>query len=341
MEDYWDLQAVVRSGYNTSEDFENTMNNPATSLFAPLSFEQDELSAFPEIFETTREDHFHGLEGTNYSPSFYPPMLHQTLFPQSLLISTTTTTTHMSIPKEVKQPPAQMVQRLVHQEKPLSGDASCSARGVDSVIRADKMKKSRKNQHKKVVQEVTEDDLSSDKWAWRKYGQKPIKGSPYPRSYYRCSSSKGCLARKQMERSSTDPSTFNITYTGEHSHPQPTRRNSLAGSTRNKSSLPKGFKANEPNKSSITMDSIPSPTTGSMASSTEEDFVQQQVSIKTEQQEQSLEDYESNINGNIAMPDIDELFPSLEDLEGLLLDQLNVPCSLMDHQQQFQAVDTR
>lgn len=22
----------------------------------------------------------------------------------------------------------------------------------------------------------------SDSWAWRKYGQKPIKGSPYPRS---------------------------------------------------------------------------------------------------------------------------------------------------------------
>jgi len=59
----------------------------------------------------------------------------------------------------------------------------------------------------------------ADSWAWRKYGQKPIKGSPYPRSYYRCSSSKGCTARKQVERSRTEPSMLMITYTSEHNHP--------------------------------------------------------------------------------------------------------------------------
>ncbi|CAN6319026.1 unnamed protein product [Urochloa humidicola] len=71
-----------------------------------------------------------------------------------------------------------------------------------------------------------------DLWAWRKYGQKPIKGSPYPRGYYRCSSSKGCSARKQVERSRTDPSMLVITYTSDHNHPWPTQRNSLAGSIR-------------------------------------------------------------------------------------------------------------
>ncbi|KAK9914343.1 hypothetical protein M0R45_038127 [Rubus argutus] len=92
----------------------------------------------------------------------------------------------------------------------------------------------RKSQVKKVVCHLTADNLSSDLWAWRKYGQKPIKGSPHPRNYYRCSSSKGCSARKQVERSTEDSGMFVVTYAGEHTHPRPTHRNSLAGSTRNK-----------------------------------------------------------------------------------------------------------
>ncbi|QCD84017.1 WRKY transcription factor 22 [Vigna unguiculata] len=78
--------------------------------------------------------------------------------------------------------------------------------------------------------------VPSDLWAWRKYGQKPIKGSPYPRGYYRCSSSKGCPARKQVERSRTDPNLLVITYTSEHNHPWPTHRNALAGSSRSQPS---------------------------------------------------------------------------------------------------------
>lgn len=66
--------------------------------------------------------------------------------------------------------------------------------------------------------------LPSDSWAWRKYGQKPIKGSPYPRGYYRCSSSKGCPARKQVERSRADPSMVMVTYSCDHNHSSPGSR---------------------------------------------------------------------------------------------------------------------
>ncbi|XP_068655642.1 probable WRKY transcription factor 14 [Aristolochia californica] len=101
--------------------------------------------------------------------------------------------------------------------------------------------KRRKSQAKKVVcipapaaanSRSSGEIVPSDLWAWRKYGQKPIKGSPYPRGYYRCSSSKGCSARKQVERSRADPNMLVITYTSEHNHPWPTQRNALAGSTR-------------------------------------------------------------------------------------------------------------
>ncbi|KAJ1416139.1 WRKY domain [Sesbania bispinosa] len=82
-----------------------------------------------------------------------------------------------------------------------------------------KCKRSKKNEKRMKRVERVRGDGVSDPWAWRKYGQKPIKGSPYPRSYYRCSSSKGCSARKQVERSHTDPQVFIVTYTAEHTHP--------------------------------------------------------------------------------------------------------------------------
>ncbi|KAJ7539465.1 hypothetical protein O6H91_03G133100 [Diphasiastrum complanatum] len=112
----------------------------------------------------------------------------------------------------------------------------------DSMTSKQQGSKRRKGQQKRVVcvpiagtGRSSAEVLPSDMWAWRKYGQKPIKGSPYPRGYYRCSSSKGCSARKQVERSRNDPSMLVITYTSEHNHAWPAHRNSLAGTTRSKS----------------------------------------------------------------------------------------------------------
>ncbi|XP_052175083.1 WRKY transcription factor 44 [Diospyros lotus] len=73
-----------------------------------------------------------------------------------------------------------------------------------------------------AVQSATDPETVSDGFRWRKYGQKVVKGSPYPRSYYRCTSLK-CNVRKHVERASDDPTTFITTYEGKHNHDVPTK----------------------------------------------------------------------------------------------------------------------
>ncbi|KAH7444365.1 hypothetical protein KP509_02G075500 [Ceratopteris richardii] len=66
----------------------------------------------------------------------------------------------------------------------------------------------------------SEEKALADGYRWRKYGQKAIKNSPYPRSYYRCSSSK-CNAKKQVEKCPDDEGVFLVTYEGIHLHHKP------------------------------------------------------------------------------------------------------------------------
>ncbi|XP_038986227.1 probable WRKY transcription factor 41 [Phoenix dactylifera] len=69
-----------------------------------------------------------------------------------------------------------------------------------------------------------------DGFSWRKYGQKDILGAKYPRGYYRCShrNSRGCLAKKLVQKSDADPAVFDITYWGEHTCLQRPRAHSAS-----------------------------------------------------------------------------------------------------------------
>ncbi|XWS51788.1 hypothetical protein CRYUN_Cryun11dG0012900 [Craigia yunnanensis] len=65
---------------------------------------------------------------------------------------------------------------------------------------------------------------SDDGYNWRKYGQKHVKGSEFPRSYYKCTHP-NCEVKKLFERSH-DGQITEIIYKGTHDHPkpQPSRR---------------------------------------------------------------------------------------------------------------------
>lgn len=318
MEEDWDLQAVVRgcastastatsSTLTTGSTTVTTITNNNTSFlanfhpnsgFSAFGVEQGgQLFSFPDpIEETNVFEELHEL----YKP-FFPksePLSPQTS-PIPALSSFSSLTSFPSSKAQTQRQQQQQQQQLLQQPKQSQSGSATNQRS-----------KRRKNLLKKVCQ-VPAEGLSSDIWAWRKYGQKPIKGSPYPRGYYRCSSSKGCLARKQVERSKSDPGMFIVTYTAEHNHPAPTHRNSLAGSTRQKPLAPQTVTDGDPKKPTSAKPSSPE-------TSMEEELVlpQSTTTDSKEEREDLGEDEEEDEFGISDVALTDDFFMDLEGFSG-------------------------
>ncbi|TMW82200.1 hypothetical protein EJD97_006537 [Solanum chilense] len=68
------------------------------------------------------------------------------------------------------------------------------------------------NCHRAISNSIGPDDG----YTWRKYGQKTVKGSEFPRSYYKCTG-QNCAVKKKVERSPNGEIT-EIIYNGEHNH---------------------------------------------------------------------------------------------------------------------------
>ncbi|KFK25104.1 hypothetical protein AALP_AA8G066600 [Arabis alpina] len=66
----------------------------------------------------------------------------------------------------------------------------------------------------------TSNRTSEDGYNWRKYGQKQVKGSENPRSYFKCTYP-NCITKKKVETSLVNGHITEIIYKGSHNHPKP------------------------------------------------------------------------------------------------------------------------
>ncbi|XP_050375554.1 probable WRKY transcription factor 75 [Argentina anserina] len=107
----------------------------------------------------------------------------------------------------------------------LSGNAVSTDKCGTACSSLDKLKPRRKDcgdketkKHRIAFQTRSQVDVLDDGYRWRKYGQKTVKNSDFPRSYYKCTH-QGCNVKKQIQRLSKDEEMVVTTYEGIHVHP--------------------------------------------------------------------------------------------------------------------------
>lgn len=134
---------------------------------------------------------------------------------------------HVTAQAALSQSFAQMQAEFQHSSSPGAADAQTEARTQQTNPSPADLENS-----KKEWTEVSQsgksaaygDKPANDGYNWRKYGQKHVKASECPRSYYKCTHP-NCPVKKKVERS-LDGHISEITYKGQHNHdpPKPNKR---------------------------------------------------------------------------------------------------------------------
>ncbi|XP_068643218.1 WRKY DNA-binding transcription factor 70-like [Aristolochia californica] len=105
-----------------------------------------------------------------------------------------------------------------------AGDGVCSC-SVGEICKTEKKPPPGRDRRGSYKRRRTEDTWTKetatpldDGHGWRKYGQKEILGSKYPRGYFRCTHKhdQGCEASKKVQQKEDGSGMFAVTYTGHH-----------------------------------------------------------------------------------------------------------------------------
>ncbi|OIT24261.1 PREDICTED: probable WRKY transcription factor 23 [Nicotiana attenuata] len=210
-----------------------------TSLENPMFSQQIQTSfSLPNIFDMlceTEKDSLgfldnmfgaHLLDFNTTIPSIFD--LLQTPPPQSLAIIPSPTSTFQESSELVNNPTTPNSLSISSSSTEAAEDDQQSNTVKQQDEDEDKYKKQLKPKKTNVQKRQREPrfafmtkseiDHLDDGFRWRKYGQKAVKSSPFPRSYYRCTTI-SCGVKKRVERSVKDTSIVITTYEGTHTHP--------------------------------------------------------------------------------------------------------------------------
>ncbi|KAG8085166.1 hypothetical protein GUJ93_ZPchr0010g10945 [Zizania palustris] len=120
------------------------------------------------------------------------------------------------------------ISRAMHALHKVSAAGTCEGSDVQSEVSCGKRKAAdggaperRPNSRRRTQQSSGLTKILKnldDGQAWRKYGQKEIQNSTYPKAYFRCTHKydQQCVAQRQVQRCDEDPASYRITYIGDH-----------------------------------------------------------------------------------------------------------------------------
>nr|AKA27923.1 WRKY protein [Salvia miltiorrhiza] len=176
------------------------------------SDEKSSSLGFMELLNT--QDHFAAFEEEVEDPSIHPN------WNSSEVLNAPQTPNCSSISSESSDGVKDERVNEEEDEEDEEEDDNDQKKKTSKQLKVKKTNQKKKREQRFAFMTKSEVDHLEDGYRWRKYGQKAVKNSPFPRSYYRCTNAT-CNVKKRVERSCADPSIVVTTYEGQHTHPSP------------------------------------------------------------------------------------------------------------------------